>query len=92
MSKQIIVSRMAEETGLSQNVSSEIYDTVVNIVQTEVAKLSVGESFNLFGIAIFTKKMRAERKGHNVATGEEIVIPAREVVTAKASNAIKKGV
>jgi len=54
--------------------------------------LSNGEKVTFPGFGTFEAKERAERKGRNPQTGEEITIPARRVAQFKAGSALKEAV
>jgi integration host factor subunit alpha len=51
--------------------------------------LAEGETVKFSGFGTFLVKKRAERKGRDLKTGEEIPVKARWVVTFKASEQVK---
>ena len=54
--------------------------------------LSNGDSLALVGFGTFSVKERAERKGRNPQTGDEITIKAAKIPTFKAGKALKDAV
>lgn len=54
--------------------------------------LSKGDKVQLVGFGTFEVKERAERKGRNPQTGEEILIPATVVPIFKAGKGLKEAV
>ena len=66
---------------------------VLDIITDELTELlSNGEKVTFPGFDTFGVKERAERKGRNPQTGEEITIPARRVAQFKAGSALKEAV
>ena len=71
MNKAELVEAIAKETGLTKTKSGEVLTTIVNTI-TE--SLKNGEKVSLVGFGTWTTTKRAERKGRNPKTGEEITI------------------
>mmetsp|Transcript_5960 Transcript_5960/g.12375 ORF Transcript_5960/g.12375 Transcript_5960/m.12375 type:complete len:160 (-) Transcript_5960:73-552(-) len=71
--KAELVSALAERTGLTKKDSESILQTTLEIIMEEVGS---GKKITLPGFGSFTLKDRAERKGRNPQTGEELLIPA----------------
>lgn len=78
-----VQGKLAESgINVSQAVAREVLDSVLAIVKSTAeaeGKLSV-PNFGTFKV-----KERAERAGRNPQTGEALTIPARQVLTFKAS-------
>lgn len=89
MNKAELVEAIAKETGLTKTKSGEVLTTIVNTI-TE--SLKNGEKVSLVGFGTWTTTKRAERKGRNPKTGEEITIASRTVAKFKAGNELTKGV
>ena len=81
MNKAELVKAIAAESGLSKKDS----EAALNAVVASVTKaLKDGDKVALIGFGTFSVVEKAERKGVNPATKQEIVIPAKKVVKFKA--------
>ena len=80
MTKAELVHTVAGETGLTLKDVNAVIDT---LEQTITDKLGFGS---------FEARHRAERKGRNPQTGEEITIPAGTVPAFRAGKALKEAV
>lgn len=81
MNKAELVKAIAAESGLSKKDS----EAALNAVVASVTKaLKEGDKVALIGFGTFSVVEKAERKGVNPATKQEIVIPAKKVVKFKA--------
>ena len=89
MTKSEFIGKLAEKSGISKSEAAKLLDTVTGEL-TEL--LSNGEKITFSGFGTFDVKERAERKGRNPQTGEEITISARKVVQFKAGSALKEAV
>lgn len=86
MNKTQFINAIADKAGLSKTNADDFYNAFVDVV-TETLKS--GEKIQLAGFGNFEIKERAERDGHNPATGEEIKIAASKSPAFKASKAFK---
>lgn len=91
MNKADLVKAMTTECGynVTKACAEDMLNTFVNIVKREVA---AGNSVQLLGFGTFTSAKRAERKGKNPKTGEELIIPACTVPKFKAGQSFKDAV
>ena len=89
MNKTELVDAIVKETGLTKTKSGEVLTTIVNKI-TEALKN--GEKVSLVGFGTWSTTKRAERKGRNPKTGEEITITSRTVTKFKAGNELTKNV
>lgn len=88
---QKIRSRMQLEN--DRNVSATDVDALLKALGTEVQnELEDGGEVTLPGIGKFSTGERAERKGRNPQTGEEITIPAAKVAKFKPLKALKDAI
>jgi len=81
MNKAELVESVAKTTGLSKKGAEEALAAVLKGVMAGVKKGSV----QLVGFGTFKKSKRKARTGVNPQTGAKIKIPARTVMTFKAS-------
>lgn len=89
INKKQLVDAVAEKTGLTKKDSAAAYDAVFAAIEEFLA---AGEKVQLIGFGSFDVRDRAEHKGRDFQTGEEIVIPATKVPGFKAGKALKEAV
>lgn len=80
MNKGELVSKIAEDAGLTKAQAGAALDAVVDGVASTLAS---GDKLTLVGFGTFSVSKRAARKGRNPQTGKEINIPAKNVVKFK---------
>lgn len=73
MNRPELVKAIAEKSGQSQSVVSEVLNSFISTVQDGVA---AGEKITLVGFGTFESVKRAERQGRNPKTGEPLKIAA----------------
>ena len=86
MTKADIVELIHERIGFSKKESSEIVETVFEIIKETLEK---GDKIKIAGFGNFVVKGRSSRRGRNPQTGDEIEISARRVLTFKPSQILK---
>ena len=87
--KEELVAKIAEKLNETKVAAANI----VNIFRDSVVELildSDEKGFRVDGLGTFKKTKRAERKGRNPKTGEEILIKASKNVSFQASATMKK--
>ena len=84
--KQDLIAKVAETAELSKKQAALVVSTVFDTIAESLAN---GEKVQLIGFGSFEVRKRAERKGRNPQTGEELVIPATKVPAFKAGKALK---
>lgn len=89
MTKVDLINAVAESTGFSKKDAGIAVDGVFAAVTDAMAK---GEKVQLVGFGTFEVKARAERKGINPQTKEQITIAASKVPSFKAGKALKDAV
>lgn len=89
MTKAELVRTVAAETGLTLKDTNVVLDVLEQTITDALAK---GEKVQLIGFGSFEVRHRAERKGRNPQTGEEITIPAGTVPAFRAGKALKEAV
>ena len=73
MNRQDLIDAIAEDTEASKAATTRFLDSLITIVQSEVAK---GGAVKLTGFGTFEKAAVAARTGRNPKTGEPINIPS----------------
>ena len=86
MNKTELVAAMAEKTNQTKKNAEESLNAFIEVVTETLKK---GDKIQLVGFGTYETKERAERKGRNPQTGEEITIPASKMPTFKAGKALK---
>ncbi|MDI6600916.1 HU family DNA-binding protein [Calorimonas adulescens] len=86
MNKADLVTKVAEKSDLTKKDAEKAINAFVDAV-TEA--LSQGDKVQLVGFGTFEVRERAERKGRNPQTREEITIPASKAPVFKAGKALK---
>jgi len=89
MTKAEIVEQIYEKVGFSRRESSDIVETMLEIMKESLAE---GEKIKISGFGNFVVRAKRERVGRNPHTGQEIKISARKVITFKASQILKTAV
>ncbi len=89
MTKNELVSALAEKTGLTKKDAKAALEVLAQIAYKEVKK---NKKFTLPGFGILKVSKRKARMGRNPATGESIKIPARNVLKFSVSKACKDAV
>jgi len=87
--KAELIEKVAEATDLTKKDATAAVDAVFSTIQEALAN---GEKVQLIGFGNFEVRSRAERKGRNPQTGEEIKIPASKVPAFKPGKALKDAV
>ncbi|WP_346938158.1 HU family DNA-binding protein [uncultured Clostridium sp.] len=86
MNKQELINEIAEQSGLTKKDATTFLETFIKITEETVAN---GEKVQLVGFGTFEKVERAEKKGRNPRTGEDIVIPPSNSVKFKVGKQFK---
>jgi DNA-binding protein HU-beta len=89
MNKQDLIDAVSEKTGSTKAVSAAQIDAVLETISQTLIK---GDIVQLVGFGSFSTGSRAERKGRNPSTGEEITIAAAKTVKFSAGKAFKDAV
>ena len=87
LTKDDIAKALVKETGCQLNQSVEMIETLLELIKFTLAS---GEDVLISGFGKFCVKTKRERRGRNPATGEDMMLEARKVVTFKCSGQLKK--
>ena len=87
--KQDLIAKVAETAELSKKQATLVVNTVFDAISESLAN---GEKVQIIGFGGFDVRKRAERKGRNPQTGEEITIPTSKVPGFRAGKALKDAV
>jgi integration host factor subunit alpha len=86
LTKADIIQSIMDQIGFTNNKSSEITETLIEIMKRTLAS---GEDVIVSGFGKFCVNEKAERRGRNPATGEEMMLRPRRVVTFKCSGKLR---
>ncbi len=86
LTKANIVEKIRVKNGFSRNQSLETLETLLEIIKRA---LESGDDVLLSGFGKFRVRLKKERKGRNPATGEDMMLRPRKVVTFRCSSKLK---
>lgn len=89
MTKRELVTRVANELGMTQNDVSRIIENAFDTISKSLAR---GDRWELRDFGVFEVKTRASRIGRNPRTGVRVPVPERRVVTFRPGKNMKKQV
>ena len=85
VTKDDIVARI-HEVGFTKKQSVELVETLIEILKN---KLEKGEDVLISGFGKFCVKKKNRRRGRNPATGEDLILRERQVITFKCSGKLR---
>jgi integration host factor subunit alpha len=85
LTKNDIVTRV-HELGFTKKKSVEIIEALLEIIKSTLEK---NEDVLLSGFGKFCVKQKKERRGRNPATGDDLILKERKVVTFKCSGKLR---
>jgi len=83
---QIGLPKNKSTDGLPKNKSTEIIETLIEIIKRTLAS---GEEVLISNFGKFCIKEKRERKGRNPATGDDLMLEPRKVVTFRCSGKLR---
>jgi integration host factor subunit alpha len=86
LTKEEIIEAVAEETGFPKNQSGELVETLIEIIKKT---LVYGDDVLVSRFGKFRVREKKTRKGRNPATGEDMTLESRRVVTFKCSGRLR---
>ncbi len=89
LSKQDIQEKITYKMGFSRKQSTQIVEDLIEIMK---AAMEDGEDVLISGFGKFCVADKKERKGRNPATGEDLMLSKRRVVTFKCSEKLRDAV
>ena len=87
LTKAQIIEAISIKNGLSKKQSTETVETLLGVMKSTLAS---GEDVLISGFGKFCVKQKKERKGRNPATGGDMMLAPRKVVTFKCSGILRK--
>jgi len=86
LTKTHIVDSIQQQIGFSRKQSSEIVEDLIEIIK---ASIENNEDVLVSGFGKFCIRDKGERKGRNPATGDDMILGKRRVVTFKCSSVLR---
>ena len=87
LTKAHIINAVQEQVGIPRKDASDIVENLLEIMKRT---LSDGEDILISGFGKFCVRNKNSRRGRNPATGKEMMLDKRRVVTFKCSSALRK--
>jgi len=87
LTKADIIEVVYQELGLPKNRCTEMVETLLEIIK---GSLQDGEDVLISGFGKFCVRKKNERRGRNPATGEDLILDQRRVVTFKCSHLLRQ--
>ena len=86
LTKAMIVDAVHEQLGYPKNKSAEMLETLLELVKGTLEK---GEDVLISGFGKFCVKAKNQRRGRNPATGADMLLDQRRVVTFRCSHLLR---
>ena len=87
LTKADIINAVQTEAGFTKHQSTEIIEGLIELIKS---KLEKGEDVLISGFGKFCVMDKGERRGRNPATGEDLMLAPRRVVTFKCSGKLRE--
>ena len=81
------ITKQVNQLGYSKKNSAEIVENLLEIIKQ---RLEDGEDVMVSGFGKLSVKQKSPRRGRNPATGNDLMLDARKVVTFKPSGKLRK--
>ena len=85
--KNDLIESLYNQCGLSKQQSQTVVDNVFELIKKS---LESGDDVLISGFGKFIVREKAQRRGRNPATGGDLQLDARRVVTFKCSGVLRK--
>jgi integration host factor subunit alpha len=86
LTKKDIIEQIYNELGFPKNQSVEIVESLLEIIKST---LESGDDLLVSGFGKFSVRDKKKRKGRNPATGEDLMLKPRRIVTFKYSGKLR---
>lgn len=87
LTKAQVVDSIHNQLGLSRKRSAELVESLLELIKK---KLENSEDVLISGFGKFCVKEKKQRKGRNPATGSDMILDKRKVVTFSCSPVLRK--
>ncbi|MBW2610301.1 MAG: integration host factor subunit alpha [Deltaproteobacteria bacterium] len=86
VNKAEVINSIYIQCGFSKNKSTVLIETILEIIKSS---LQCGEDVLISGFGKFCVNKKSRRRGRNPATGDDLTLEARRVVTFKCSGVLR---
>ncbi len=86
LTKAQTVDRIRDEIGFTRNECTELVESLLEIIKST---LESGEDVLISGFGKFCVREKRKRRGRNPATGDDLILASRRVVTFKCSGVLR---
>jgi integration host factor subunit alpha len=86
LTKKTIFENVRKDLGYSENQAVHLVETMLEIIKSTMES---GEDVLVSGFGKFCVQDKSPRRGRNPATGKDLMLDARKVVTFKCSGRLK---
>ncbi len=86
LTKADIINEVMNENGYSRRQATDTVETLLELIKKTLAS---GEDVLVSGFGKFCVKQKSERRGRNPATGGDMMLKARKVVTFTCSGILR---
>jgi integration host factor subunit alpha len=86
LTKTEIIQAVMEQTGFNKHKATEVVETLMELLKKTMAS---GENVLISGFGKYVVQEKAPRRGRNPATGEDLTIRSRRIVTFKWARNLK---
>ena len=87
LTKVDIIEAVQSELNVTKTQTTDIIEALLEILKTTIAS---GEDVLISGFGKFCVNEKRKRRGRNPATGEDLILEPRKVVTFKCSGRLRK--
>lgn len=87
LTKAVIADAIHQELDFPKNRAAELLELMLELMKT---KLQNGEDVLISGFGKFCVRTKKERRGRNPATGEDMRLSGRRVITFRCSHLLRK--
>ena len=89
LTKAQIIEEVSHRNGFTRKKSTETVETLLEIIKST---LTSSEDVLISGFGKFCVKEKKERKGRNPATGDDMMLASRKIVTFNCSGKLRERV
>ena len=86
LTKKEMITRFIEQAKLDNQTATRSVEAIIDLMKSALAS---GDDVLVSGFGKFSVNEKDSRKGRNPATGEDMMLPGRKVVTFKCSGKLR---
>jgi len=86
LTRNALIAKIIEEMEFTKKDATDSMEQLIEIIKSTLAS---GEDVLISGFGKFCVKSKSERRGRNPATGQDMVLGARRVVTFRCSPVLR---